>query len=340
MSNLRVAIIGAGRVRESGKRTGFGTAHNHVRGWIAAPNCEVVAVADIVEENARVFADEYSIPQIFTDYATMLREVKPDCVSLCVWPHLHAPMVIACAKAGVKLIHCEKPMAPTWGEAKAMVRACEKAKCQLTFNHQNRFEERWNTAKRLLDEGVIGTLRRMEGHWGDMFDVGTHWLDLFNMYNNETPADWVLAQIHRDGDPKSFGVSVESQAMVHVHYTNDVYGLLLMGAGHTIWAEHRLLGTDGIIEVAWPEVRVWGKNDIEPRILPGEASENPVTDTIVELVDAYRAGREPATSAVKALRATEIIFATYESSRRRGRVDLPLTIDGNPLHAMIEAGEI
>ena len=48
MSKLRVAIIGAGRARESGKRTGFGTAHNHVRGWMAVPDCEVVAVADIV----------------------------------------------------------------------------------------------------------------------------------------------------------------------------------------------------------------------------------------------------------------------------------------------------
>jgi UDP-N-acetylglucosamine 3-dehydrogenase len=340
MSKLRAAIVGAGRAKNSELKTGYGTAHNHVRGWMAAPDCEVVAVVDIVEENAKAFAEEYNIPQTFTDYQVMLRDVKPDCVSLCVWPHLHAPMVIACAEAGVKLIHCEKPMATTWGEAKAMVAACEKVGCQLTFNHQNRFEERWNTAKRLLDEGVIGTLRRMEGHWGDMMDVGPHWLDLFNMYNNETPANWVFAQIHREGNPAAFNVQVESQAMVHIHYTNDVYGLLLMGAGHTIWAEHRLLGTDGIIEVAWPEVRVWGKGDGEWRILSGEASEFPVTDTIVELVAAYREKREPATSAAKALRATEVVFATYESSRRRGRVDLPLDIDDNPLHAMIAAGEI
>jgi hypothetical protein len=32
-------------------------------------------------------------------------------------------------------------------------------------------------------------------------------------------------------------------------------------------------------------------------------------------------------SARRALQATELIFATYESSRRRGRIDLPLTTD-------------
>jgi len=37
----------------------------------------------------------------------------------------------------------------------------------------------------------------------------------------------------------------------------------------------------------------------------------------------------------RALRATELIFATYESSRRRGRVDLPLDIDDSPLLAMM-----
>jgi len=36
----------------------------------------------------------------------------------------------------------------------------------------------------------------------------------------------------------------------------------------------------------------------------------------------------------RALRATELSFATYESSRRRGRVDLPLLLDGSPLAAL------
>ena len=47
----------------------------------------------------------------------MLRAEKLDVVSICLWPHLHAEAVIACAKAGVRAVHSEKPMAPTWGEA-------------------------------------------------------------------------------------------------------------------------------------------------------------------------------------------------------------------------------
>jgi hypothetical protein len=58
------------------------------------------------------------------------------------------------------------------------------------------------------------------------------------------------------------------------------------------------------------------------------------------VIDALQTGREPELSARKALNATEIIFACYESSRRRGRVDLPLTISDNPLQQMVESGDL
>jgi hypothetical protein len=63
-------------------------------------------------------------------------------------------------------------------------------------------------------------------------------------------------------------------------------------------------------------------------------------DNVADLVEALKTEREPECSARKALQATEIIFATYESSRRRGRVDLPLDIEDSPLQAMLDAGEI
>jgi hypothetical protein len=40
------------------------------------------------------------------------------------------------------------------------------------------------------------------------------------------------------------------------------------------------------------------------------------------------------------LQATELIFASWESARRRGRVDLPLEIEDNPLEDMVEAGQL
>jgi hypothetical protein len=60
--------------------------------------------------------------------------------------------------------------------------------------------------------------------------------------------------------------------------------------------------------------------------------------SVLDLLDCLDTGREPELSSRKALAATELIFATYESSRRRGRVTLPLEIDDSPLLAGLEEG--
>src|SRR5439155_9487653 len=135
------------------------------------------AVADIRRESAEAFAAQYGDPAVYVDYREMLAEVKPDVVSVATWPHLHAEMVIAAAEAGARAVHCEKPMAPTWGEARRMVEACAESGTQLTFNHQRRFLEPFQTARRLLRDGTVGDLLRIEGACGDMIDWGTHWRD-------------------------------------------------------------------------------------------------------------------------------------------------------------------
>ncbi|GDX39960.1 hypothetical protein LBMAG21_02520 [Armatimonadota bacterium] len=49
-------------------------------------------------------------------------------------------------------------------------------------------------------------------------------------------------------------------------------------------------------------------------------------------------GYKPLISADHAIQSTEIIFATYRSSQIHGRVDLPLSYDGNGLLDLMSAG--
>jgi hypothetical protein len=61
---------------------------------------------------------------------------------------------------------------------------------------------------------------------------------------------------------------------------------------------------------------------------------------IAEVVGALEASRPPEIGGRAALRSTELIFASWESARRRARIDLPLDIDDNPLESMVESGEL
>jgi predicted dehydrogenase len=321
-------------------------AHLHAAGYEARTDCEIVALCDIRPENAEAFAQQHAPDAaIYTDYAKMLKAEKPDLVSICLWPHLHAAAIIACAKAGVRAIHCEKPMAPTWGEAVKLAAACEKSGTQLTFNHQRRFLPAFQKAKELADSGTIGTLVRLEGACDNMIDWGTHWIDMMFFFNNETPAVWVLGQIDARQWHEVFGLPYEHQAICEFKFANDVRAVLFTGEDSSIGCQMRLIGADGVIELREGDKPVWvrakGSGTWKtPKIEGGLHALQAVADAIGNMIDSLKAGTEPLLSARKALQTTEVIYATYESSRRRGRVDLPLKAKDSAYLSMIESGDL
>jgi len=346
MALYQAGIIGCGRPRRTEGSTGFGMSRAHAGGYNASPDAEIVALADISLENAKAFQADLGGERIYQDYHEMLTQENLDIVSIATWPHLHAEMVIAAAEAGVKAIHCEKPMAPTYGEAVRMVDVCKANGVQLSFNHQRRFGAPFRKAKELLDSGAIGDLIRLEATCSNMYDWGTHWFDMLFFYNDETPIEWVIAQIEPRGGQKLFGVPVEGQGISHFKYANGVRGLLVTGYEAEWGASNRLVGTDGVIEVgpsADVPLRMWGKGqtgwtDVE--LDGGLHGDDYVKAAVLDVINALKTGREPELAARKALQATELIFATYESSRRRARVDLPLDIDDSPFLAMLASGDM
>lgn len=346
---FRAAIIGTGRPHKSDGSTGYGMAHAHATGYNES-GCEIVALCDLVTERAEAFNRENAggKARVFNDYPEMLAEVQPDIVSVCTWPALHTPMVLACAEAGVKAIHCEKPMAPNWEDSQAMARACRAKDIQLTFNHQRRFNGPFQGVRKLIEAGMIGAIQRIEGSCGDLFDWGTHWINMFLFYNNETPGEYVLTQIDARRPHGAFGVSMETQGVTVIKFTNGVFATLYTGldAQQIAGCANRIIGSDGVIEVLWekPWVRYRKESDSEWRFLPevdvadGIHGNNANTLGVKDVVDALATGRKPLCSVDNALPTTEIIFAAYESARRRARVDMPLTTGENAFHTLLKEG--
>ena len=364
MSTLRIGIIGCGRRGQA-----------HARAYAALGDVQLVACADPVREAAEALAAEQQIPlsSIYTDYQEMLARERLDVVSICTWDRAHTENVVDSVTAGVKGIFLEKPLAPTWGESKKLYQACVDGGVTLAVCHQRRFEPTFVKARELVNEGAIGELYRVEGFCSDLLGWGTHWLDMFFFYNNDQPAEWVMGQLSWEPDERQLARIAarperfqphESHGLAYIKWQNDVYGLLVTGRDADGRCANRLIGSEGIIEldVHWDH-RIWGRKVEGPlvRVMragfaryetpelfypsgeayvgrSGEPMENALA--IKDFIDALQTGREPELSGRKALQATELIFATYESSRRRGRVVLPLDIEDSPLEAMIESGEI
>lgn len=348
MQKLKVGFIGTGNKNKRPDAMGYAMAYQHAAAYKALDNCELAACADISKENAEAFAEHNGVSNIYLTHTEMLANEALDIVSVCVWPRLHSQMVIDCALAGVRAIHCEKPMSNTWGASRLMAQECERRGVQLTFNHQRRFGKPFSMARDLLKAGEIGELRRLEGSCGDIYDYGTHYIDMFGFYNDDVPARWVMGQIDYRTEKFVFGATVENQAICYWEYQNGVFGLMATGmGGRGIGVHNRLIGTEGVIEVgALDNVHLRIKRDgtsgWEVIDTKGEHLHGPgyIERAIADLVEALETEREPELSARRALNTTEIIFACYESSRRRARIDLPLTISDNPLVSMVERGDL
>ena len=332
-TTFKAGIIGCG-----------GRGRSHARGYEASPDVEIVACADSVEDARNALAEQFDVPNTYENYQEMLDTESLDFVSVCTWIALHKDMVIAAANSGIKAIHCEKPMAPTWGDAKALYQACVDNDVVITFCHQRRFGAQFIKAKRLANEGAIGELRRLEAACPNLLDWGTHWFDMFFFYNNDEPIDWVIGQIDVADERTVFGTQVETSGISWLRWKNGVEGLLATGGTGLSGFANRLIGTEGIIDVGGggAPIRILREgSEWEQPELSGLAPERDATTlSVLDLVHCIKTGREPELSGRKALQATELIFATYESSRRRAKIHLPLTTEDSALLTMVANGEI
>jgi predicted dehydrogenase len=193
-------------------------------------------------------------------------------------------------------------------------------------------------------------LTRLESDCGNIYDSGTHFIDMFSFFNGEQPAKWVLAQIDYRKENLVFGAHCENQQVVLTEYANGVFGLIMGGSGGAkpVGCIDKLIGTEGVIEVGvannGPALRYRSFGDKEWTVpnTNGESIHGPgfIERAVADVIACLQEGRKCQLDAENALIATEIIFGAYESSRRRGRVDFPLNIEDNPLRSMVESGAL
>ncbi len=330
----RVAIIGCG-----------GRARAHVPALLADGRAKIVALADVKRDAAEAMNADFALEAaVYADHREMLARERPDVVVSCLWTPLHLPVFRDCVEAGVLAVLSEKPMAPTWGECREIARLAETGWVQLTFCHQRRFAPGNLLVRRLIAEGLLGELERMELYSPpNLLDCGTHTFDQALSFNGETPAKWALGGVDTSQMLNWFGVAAEGMAVGTVVFENGVRASLQVGGPDMdLWGGVRVTGRDGFLEVTWDGQIRRGVVYADPSWRPPDFADDPeapMQGVVSSALDCLASGAEPELSYQKALRASEIIFALYESVRRHARVELPLTdVDDNPFLTLLADG--
>ncbi|MFU8868943.1 Gfo/Idh/MocA family protein [Natronococcus sp.] len=348
MSDYDIAFIGTGPEPDNpvwGESAAM--AYHHASAYDGDERCSLVACADIVEENAAAFADRNGIDaaNVYTDYEVMLRETEPDIVSVCTPVPTHADIVTDCANAdGVRGIHCEKPMADTMADSRRMAEVCADRGVQLTFNHQRRVATPSRRAAELVAAGELGAVTRVELATKNLFDAGTHLVDLCNSILDDRPAAWVMGQIDYREENVRYGVHNENRAFARWQYEDGTDAVIATGDEEPfIDCDVRVSGTEGVLELnpdGDAQLRVQTTDDATwDEIDTGEPMAD-IPAAVDDVIRGLETDAEPQLSARRALATMEIILGCYESVRRRGRVELPPSIEDNPLVSMVESGAL
>jgi len=157
MKKLNVGLVGAGFM---GKAHVVGYSNMPKFFWPAPAVPVMKTICDVVPEIAADAKERFGFEKFCTDWNDIVNDPEIDVVSICTPNNAHAEIAIAALKAGKHVI-CEKPIASTLEDAKAMAEAAEEAakKGVISMNaYQYRRVPAIDLAKKLIDEGAVGEI--------------------------------------------------------------------------------------------------------------------------------------------------------------------------------------
>lgn len=344
---IRFGIIGCGEVGQSlgGEDVYSGIGEVHAGYITEIAGAELVAVADIKQENARALAEKFGLKDYYLDYHDLLAREDIDVVNICTPSGTHGAIAIDAAQAG-KHVVVEKPMEVTLDKADAIIDACGKAgvKLQVVFPH--RFGKGMQKVKASIERGVFGKIvlanamcRRYRtqdyysestwrGTWamdggGALMNQGTHIIDAFLYLMG--PARSVCGRMGTLGHSD---VEVEDVAAAVVEFQSGAIGVIeATTCAYPDFGDRiDLHGEKGsvVLEGLPPQIVSWDISGEEQAIDLKEFEEDArpyFTHKAVfqDMVDALNEDREPLLSGQEGKRAIEVIQAIYQSAREQGR---------------------
>jgi len=102
----------------------------------------------------------------YADFREMLHRKDIDAIAVTTPDHWHAVVAIMAANAG-KHVYCEKPLAHSIEEGRAMVNAMQKNKVTLQTGSMQRSSDKFRNAVNLVRNGYIGNVKEVLVNVGD-----------------------------------------------------------------------------------------------------------------------------------------------------------------------------
>lgn len=329
MSNkLKVAVIGAGN-----------WGYQHARAFHDRADTELACITGRTEERTRERAGQFGVPW-YTDISAMLRELKPDFVSVCMPAQHSFEPAMAVIEAGIPLL-VEKPLSYHPEQARAMIDAASRRNLFFAIDFNQRYSIPVQMAKADIDAGRTGPV--VFSHWRFGHGWGTQFLDhpYLNLIEAQChgfdmleylcgPISSIMAEMTDAGGRNSYssfslalrfacGAAGTFLATLDANEHNRLSQLIEIGG-----RDGRILIEDNVASYSFQPTgshtaTVWQAGFFEDSL---RSFGHNLDRHLDELIPAYLAGKQPPVPAAKGLRALELAFASIESFRTGRRISV------------------
>lgn len=321
---VRYAVIGLGHIAQVAVLPAF----KH------AKNSELAALISGDPKKQRALARKYDVPSFhYDDLENAIRDENIQAVYIALPNTQHRGFTERAARAGAHVL-CEKPMATSEKDGRAMIAACKKSGVHLMIAYRLHFAPAHVQAVTLAKSGKLGDLRYFSSIFGmqvepdnirtdpkdgggPLRDLGVYCINASRYLFAAEPIEVLAATASKRGDRRFR--RVEEMATVVLRYPGDRLAQFTCSFGSANTAALELVGTKGMlrIEPAYDYVGQlkWTLSINDKRTERTFPAGDQFAPELVHFSDCVLTGRAPEPDGYDGLADLRIIDAVFKSAK-------------------------
>ncbi|MDQ0063039.1 Gfo/Idh/MocA family protein [Paenibacillus harenae] len=325
MKTYKVGLIGAGGVTEL-----------HLIGYQGHKDrVEVTAICDPNEETLNRKADQFGIPQRFSNVDDFIRSSGVDVAIVCTPTSIRKQVVIPLLEAGFPLF-VEKPFSDTLGDAVEITNRAAKLGVPVSVNQNFRRHFTFDVVKGIVNEGKIGKVTsilfnnlffRQDSGWRLQCErhalsvMGIHWFDGFRQILGSEAVS--VTSLMRSSS--AIECAGETDATVQVDFENGAIATYVQSFSSSFpRTEMIVIGETGTLFCTHGKVELYREESKSPlQTWDNNISREIATfEGLNHLLVSLETGAEAPNSAQDNLNTVAMLDAAYRSAAEQRTVSL------------------
>jgi scyllo-inositol 2-dehydrogenase (NAD+) len=331
---IRVGIVGCGR---TGAQTSPALLNDLGPNWLplshadavkAIPEFSLVACCDLDRGIAAATAARYGARLVYTDYSVMLREAELDVLCVATRGDVRSEILCAAAEAGIRGVHCEKPLAHSVALARKAAQAIDGAGIAFSYGTLRTYMPVFQRARTVARGGDLGALQCVTVKFGrtGLLWNHPHSIGLVCMLCGGHEVDFVQASLRFDKALASKKL-IDADPLVlsaTIGFPGNITGHILDQGGWAVDVAGSEKALCIVCDGGWSiETDFSSGTNGDPlkrwRYARDETEASGRVRALLELRDAILLGAPTTVSATDAFEQHRILFALVQSDLEGGR---------------------